>query len=394
MGTPVIQAILQDGLAAVVAKGRLPFHVANTAILLAACRTGSLGHTIYRCSESPLGHEIQYRPNSCGNRFCRTCASTRIEKRIRHESEHFLKADHHQLVLTLPPELRVFWRLNGKLVGDLLLRSTSTSVIRLLAKDRYMGGRPGIVSFLHTWNQRMEAHPHVHMLVSSVGLSSRGEVVKATMEHLLPNDLLSAHWRSTFINMLRDALRRHPDDIEFPVGMNVDSLRLLLATLSKKYWHAHAMPATSSKHSLKYNVAYSTGGCIGNRRVVKYDGINVLIQARTPKSRAEKVGPVEHVQLTRDEFIERLLSHVPAYHQRVIGHYGLYANPATNKKLAALRTQLGMAPVVRTPLTVRDLMDVFKHSKPSCCASCGSRMVPSERLSTGPPTLETIGLAA
>ena len=385
MSSPQIQQILRAGLQSVVESGALTPRVARIGNLLAECRSGALGFTIYRCSRDG-SHGAQFRPNSCGNRNCRTCASTRIEKRLSHEREHFLDADHHQLVMTLPSSLRSLFRLNAKLIGDIMLRSTSTSVLRLLADKRYMRGTAGIVSFLHTWNQRMQLHPHVHLLVSSVGLSDEGALVNATMKRLLPHELLAAHWRSTFINMLRATLRIRRTEISYPHGMNEMTLRQHLVELKKDYWHVHTTPGVRSRHALKYNVAYSIGGCIGNRRVQSFDHDTVVIRARTSRDRRDTHGDCESVRLGRNEFITRLLSHVPEHQQRVIGHYGLYAQAASNAKLRKLRALLHMRPIAREHLTVRNLLDVFTHDAPMCCSMCGAKMYPRQRFQTGPPS--------
>lgn len=384
MGVPVIQRVLRDGCRMLAASGALTPRTASVARLLCACRTGELGYTVYRCPKDD-GHPRAVRPNSCGDRHCRTCAACRIEKRLHHEREHLLDSKHHHLVFTLPPALRLFFRFNRKLVGSILMRSSSTSVLRVLENPRYLGGTAGIVSFLHTWNQRMEVHPHVHLVVSGAGVTKDGQLVTAKLERLLPHQLVSAHWRATFINMLRAALRHRRGDVKYPDGMDERALRVLLVRLSKTYWHVRTSPGLRSKHAIKYNVAYSIGGCIGNSRVASYDSHNVVIRSRTRRAAREQHGPSEHLTLSRDEFIKRYLSHVAEPHERTIGHYGLYMRAATNRGLARARALLRMQPVLRSKPQVRDLADVIKHAAPARCSACGAQLYPGERLTTGPP---------
>jgi len=384
MGESKLQRILRDGLEEVAASGSLTPHAISVGRLLARCRTGELGFTVYQCTNDDA-HEVRFCPSSCGHRYCRTCPAIRIEKRILHEREHFLVGNHHQVVFTLPPALRDFFSFNMKLGGDLLLRSTSTSVLAVLKKPKFMGGTPGIVSFLHTWNQRMDLHPHVHMLVSGTGLSDDGKLVHTHLERLAPHEVLAAHWRSTFVNMLRAHLREKPDEVVYPEGLDEMRLRQLLVEIKKNYWHVHTFAGTPSQHSLKYNVSYSIGGCIGNRRIKSYDGTTVVITCRSRRDQKKLLGPHQTVLLSREDFIRRYLKHAPAKHQRVIAHAGLYAAAASNKRLQRARLLLRMGPVVRTKLVVKDMLEVLKHAQPMRCTDCGGHMCPSVRLSTGPP---------
>ncbi len=384
MGESKLQRILRDGLEEVAASGALSPHAISVGRLLARCRTGELGFTVYQCAADDK-HELRFCPSSCGNRYCRTCPAARIEKRIHHEREHFLVGNHHQVVFTLPPALRDFFSFNMKLGGNLLLRSASTSVLAVLKKTKFMGGTPGIVSFLHTWNQRMDLHPHVHMLVSGTGLSDDGKLVHTKLKRLAPHQVLAAHWRSSFVNMLRAHLREKPDEVVYPKGLDEMRLRKLLVGLKKDYWHVHTFAGTPSQHTLKYNVSYSIGGCIGNRRIKSYDGTTVVVTCRSRRDDKKLLGPNQPVHLTRHEFIRRYLKHVPAKHQRVIAHAGLYAAAASNRRLHLARQLLRMAALVRTTLVVKDMFELLKHAAPMRCTDCGGRMCPSVRLSTGPP---------
>ncbi|NQY10257.1 MAG: transposase, partial [Flavobacteriales bacterium] len=34
---------------------------------------------------------------------------------------------------------------------------------------------PGLICILHTWNQKLEYHPHVHCIIPAGGLNTKGE---------------------------------------------------------------------------------------------------------------------------------------------------------------------------------------------------------------------------
>ncbi len=383
MSLPLIQQILRDGLGDIARDPRVPFRNIAIGLRMASCRTGALGYHVYQCSQ---GHEAVVVCNSCRDRSCRTCAQTRIEKWIQRQLENFLPVKHGHMVFTLPAELRPLWRYgdNERVLTDIMLRSSSLTIVALMRKERFCGGTPGVVASRHTWNQRMELHPHVHLLVSAGGVDRDGEWRDAKMSKLLPHRLLAKFYSATFINMLRGALRR--GRLELPPWMDEAALRALLVKLKPEYWYVHTSHASEGIHALKYNAAYALGGCIGNRRVVRYDGAHVTIVARADRRRAVAGAAVEHVVMARGEFVRRLLSHVPAKGVHLVRSFGIYANAATNRALKAARACLGLAPLKRKTFDPVAMLDALGHDEVARCPICREVRQLRSPNARGPPT--------
>ena len=66
------------------------------------------------------------------------------------------------------------WSKSHLHVGNVLFRAGAESLRELLADDRYLGGVPGMLASLHTWDQTLLIHPHVHVMVSAGGLDADG----------------------------------------------------------------------------------------------------------------------------------------------------------------------------------------------------------------------------
>jgi len=64
------------------------------------------------------------------------------------------------------------------------------TLFELLADEKDMGGKPGIIASLHTWTKTLLLHPHIHCLVTGIGLSSSGELKPAVKDFLLPYDVI------------------------------------------------------------------------------------------------------------------------------------------------------------------------------------------------------------
>jgi hypothetical protein len=120
---------------------------------------------------------------------------------------------------------------------------SAEAVKELCAKKRHLGGLPGILAVLHTWNGRLGYHPHVHMLITGGGISSDGEHWQPVRgEFLVPVGVLSKKIAAKF----RDTLRKEKPDVfaSIPTGV----WRREWVSFVKHYGHGNSLPpSTTSK---------------------------------------------------------------------------------------------------------------------------------------------------
>ena len=64
---------------------------------------------------------------------------------------------------------------NQKLMYGLLMQVSAAVVKDLCADKRHLGALPGLLSVLHTWNGRLDYHPHVHLLITGGGITPDGQ---------------------------------------------------------------------------------------------------------------------------------------------------------------------------------------------------------------------------
>ena len=73
---------------------------------------------------------------------------------------------HRQFVFTIPKRLRIYFRFERRLLGE-LCRAAARTVITVY---RAVSGRPdavpGMVGAIQTFGQLIHRHPHIHALVS------------------------------------------------------------------------------------------------------------------------------------------------------------------------------------------------------------------------------------
>ncbi len=113
---------------------------------------------------------------------------------------------HFQIVLTVPPQLHRFFRRAPQVCFGLLFESAAEALTELARSRRKI--TIGFTAVLHTWNQLLEFHPHIHCVVPGGGLSLDGSRWIATSRHfLLPVKKLRKDFRDKLLAKLEHALR-------------------------------------------------------------------------------------------------------------------------------------------------------------------------------------------
>ncbi len=181
---------------------------------IARCRTAALGGHLDECTR--CGHRaISY--NSCRNRHCPKCQTSARERWIAARRQELLPTRYVHVVFTLPRELAPLALQNKKVIYDLLFRASAETLLEVARDLQHLGAEIGFFSVLHTWNQRLGLHPHVHCVVPAGGLSpNRTRWIKPHYAFFLPVKVLSRVFRGKFVAALKCAfqdsqLRFHGD---------------------------------------------------------------------------------------------------------------------------------------------------------------------------------------
>jgi hypothetical protein len=138
-------------------------------LAIARCRTAALGGHHDQCSR--CGHSaISY--NSCRNRHCPKCQGNARHRWLEARQRELLPTSYVHVVFTLPHELAPLALQNKKIIYDLLLRISAETLLEIASDPRHLGAEIGFFSVLHTWDQKLQLHPHVHCVLPAGGLSS------------------------------------------------------------------------------------------------------------------------------------------------------------------------------------------------------------------------------
>lgn len=372
MSALTIQDILRDAFSEYERTHPLPPYVVRAAREMLACRTAEMGGHVQAC---PNGHIQRVWYNSCAHRSCPQCRGLRLEQWLSRQRGRILDCTHYHTIFTVPEDLNVVWQYNKRVFGNLMFRSARDSLTTLFADEEYLGGTAGMIMALHSWGRNLSDHPHLHCLVSGGGLTADGRWVEVKRKCLLPRKVLMMLFRGKLLDALRQAA--DAGKLELPPGMRLAQLKGLLNKLGRQPWNVKIQEGyTRADGVLTYLGRYLRGGPLSNRQLLSYSDGRVRFRHQDHREVDDSGKPATKVaDLPVEEFLRRLLNHVPVPGMQTVRSYGLYAG-AKRQELNAARSQLGQAAVYRPePITWREMLRKFGRESVACCPVCGAELV-------------------
>jgi hypothetical protein len=321
------------------------------------CRTAHLGGHIDRCSNCGM-MRIAY--HSCRNRHCPTCQHVPRERWLEKRKEEILPTDYFHVVFTLPHELNPVILNNKKVMLNILFKAASQTLLSF--GENALGGKLGFIATLHSWDQKLKAHFHLHLLVAGGAVSKDGSSWRPIKGNYLFNQqALSLVFRGKFMEHMERACRR--ENLKF-AG---DQYKKLKARLYEKNWIIDVRdPVKKPDHVLEYLARYTHRVAIANSRIKELkDGMVTF----TIKNRKENC--TEQITVTAVEFIRRFLLHsLPTGFVR-IRHYGFLANRNRSQNLTAIRRLMGVSdPPEKQIASVEEMMQKLTGIDISLCPGC------------------------
>ena len=248
--------------------------------------------------------------------------------------------DYYQVVFTLPSELSQLALGNRQEIADLLFGSAWKSLKKTIQQQQ--GYDPAAIMVLHTWNQKLDAHWHVHALVPGAGPSLEGSQWKES-EAPEGSPLRDGHYLVDAIS-LREAFRkfallhlnrlRTAGKLQLPRegdhgDLNDDGAwEVFIEKLKLKNWVSFIQPPTNSggpEELVRYLTRYLTGGPISDSRIVEADQQHVTFMAREGGKTGGERTQVP-VTLPTREFVRRWCLHIQPDQLTKSRYYGGWSN--------------------------------------------------------------------
>ena len=274
--------------------GQVAWQVHSVLSKLALCRTAALLGRLYECSGCHTRYAVY---NSCGDRHCPQCSGARRADWADRSGQLLLPGvNYFQVIFTIPDKLSRLVLGNRRELYRLLFRS-AWRAIKYEMKQQHID--PAALLVLHTWNQELGHHPHIHALVPGGGPSANTDQVpvwvtardatrpwRTDKPSLVDNVALGKRFRETFVRglgwLIRNGKLKLTDEWQQLSDSKV--LRRWLKSLQSSDWnvfiegppHGQSDPA----HVLKYLTRYMTGGPISDARLVSHEDGQVTFMAR------------------------------------------------------------------------------------------------------------------
>src|SRR5947208_1332084 len=239
-------------------------------VAIARCRTAALGGHIDECTR--CGHRATISYNSCRNRHCPKCQTGARERWIQARSRELLPSPYVHVVFTLPPQLAALALQNKKIIYGLLLRASAETLLEVARNPRHLGAEIGFFSVLHTWNQKLQLHPHVHCVVPSGGLSlDHTRWIRSRPHFFLPIQVLRRVFRGKFVVGLKSAFQH--GQFHFSGNLALLAQPKIFASwlrpLFRKDWVVYSKPPFGGpEYVLQYLGRYTHRVAISNHRLV------------------------------------------------------------------------------------------------------------------------------
>ena len=335
-----------------------------------ACRTAALGGHLEACNG--CGH-ARHVYHSCRNRHCPQCQTRAKEAWLAARRREVLPVPYFHLVFTLPHVLNPLVGATPRAIYEVLFASVSATLSEFAESPRHLGGTPAFSLVLHTWQQDLGRHVHVHALMAGGALSDGGEWKAPRKGFLFPVRALSQLFRGKFVAGLA-ALRQTKRGSE-PIAAETDWQRLK-RSLYEHDWVVYAkQPLGGPEAVLEYLGRYTHRVAISNERIVGSEGGTVRFRVRTDAGSGKK----RTVCLPGAEFIRRFLLHVLPSGFKRIRHYGLLSPARKKAGLAAARRALAVPPplpeVIESVTAFLQRVGQFERCRCPCCGTGIFRVV-------------------
>lgn len=276
---------------------------------IVSCRTPILGWNEYACNECGTVH---YRYNSCGDRHCPKCQSTKQALWVDKLIDATLPLKHYHIIFTVPHCLNDLCLWDNSLFYKLLFRA----VWKTLHSFGYthFGCETGAVAILHTWGKNLSLHPHVHCIVPAAGYSLKGQWVHIGKynNYLYPVHQLSGAFKGAFLDSIARALNK--------IGMGAAFGAQREKARSKNWVVFCEASMAKAEHVIQYLGQYTHRVAISNDRIIDANKTHVTFISKDYRDNAKK----KTTCLKGAEFLRRFCMHVVPKGFVRIRRYGIY----------------------------------------------------------------------
>ncbi len=296
------------------------------------CKSGRLGVNLSQCTD--CGH-MEFHNNSCRNRNCPGCQAVQKEIWVDKRRAEVIDTPYFHVVFTLPHELNPLIYCNQQLLYGLLHRCCAETLLELSANKKWLGATPGIIQVLHTWNQELDYHVHMHCIVSGGGLTGDGKIRKSSNHFFIRTEVLRDKFKGKYMALLSSLY----ENGSLTFSSSCEKLRNSCHwqewknSLYEKDWCPYIKETFHGfGNAIEYLGRYTHKIAISGGRILSVTENKVTFSARGKKPGE----PRRRITLDSTEFIRRYLMHVLPHGFQKIRYYGFLNNRMKTQTLKVI----------------------------------------------------------
>lgn len=333
------------------------------------CKSGALGYSASQCQD--CGH-VEIHNNSCRNRNCPHCQAVLKEVWVDKRRAEVIDSPYFHVVFTLPHELNALIYCNQKLLYGLLHKCCAETLLELSADQEYLGATPGIIQVLHTWNQELDYHVHMHCIISGGGITKARQIRKSKNNFFIPVEVLRDKFKGKYLAILNEYHQR--GRLTFSSSCkalrNSYNWKKFKNCLYDKAWCPYIKETFNGfGNAIEYLGRYTHKIAISNSRILSVTETDTIFWARGNKSGE----PKRVITLKNEEFIRRFLMHVLPSGFQKIRYYGFLNNRMKAQNLKLIFKLQGYQRFKRrySGLSIAELLKAVWDFDVCCCPECG-----------------------
>lgn len=354
---------------------------ARTMYHIEICRTSLLGGHIAACDQCGFTKNAY---NSCRDRHCPKCQTLVKEKWLNARKSELLPCPYFHNVFTLPHELNPLILSTKKVLLGILFTAVKETLQVFAADPQWrLVGQLGFISVLHTWNQKLMDHFHLHCIIPAGVLSfDRTKWIPARENYLFKVESLAKEFRKRYLLKLEQAYNQGLLVFTGRASEFADKEIFLkmVSVLKDKQWITYSkQPFGGPEQVLEYLGRYTHRVAITNNRILSIEDGKVTF---TYRDRSDG-NTLKNLTIKATEFIRRYLLHILPRGFMKIRYFGFLGHANKKTCIPLLRKLIDPeAEIIEQSVeTIQEMMVRLTGVDVSLCPECGrGKMVCIEEL--------------
>lgn len=316
------------------------------------CNSVYLGFDLFECpicgNESVVAHK-------CHSRFCNSCGVKYAKQLAAKAVSSCIDVTHRHIVFTIPESLRDIFREDRSRMDLLFVaaRNTISSIVnrKLFKKAKrkklknthylYKNYRHalqfGMISTLHTFGRDLKFNPHIHSLVPEMIYNPDKDELKSF--HHFDFKKLRVTFQFELLRLLEESIGPSFKSLKNKIYKEQDNGFYVYARyMQDNPEYNDDKNSDNINACVNYCMRYASRPAMAENRIISYSKENNEVIWFYHDHKDEK----KHiVRDTPQNFIIRLILHIPDHHFRLVRYYGFYSN-ASVKTLNRCHELLGI----------------------------------------------------